>query len=87
MRRARWELGGGPSEPFGLAGAELLAVPEIAQKASKLGRAIGIAGAVGSLPGVSQAPGVGYAGQVPYYDREKKTQLLALVRPKLVRSR
>lgn len=87
LRRARWELGGGPSEPFGLAGAELLAVPEIAQKASKLGRAIGIAGAVGSLPGVSQAPGVGIAGQVPYYDREKKTQLLALVRPKLVRSR
>lgn len=87
MRRARWELGGGPSEPFGLAGAELLAVPEIAQKGSKLGRAMGIAGTVSMLPGVNQAPGVGYAGQVPYYDREKKTQLLALVRPKLVRSR
>jgi hypothetical protein len=87
MRRARWELSTAPSEPFGLAGAELFAVPEIVQSGSKLGKAVGIAGMVSGLPGVSQAPGASYAGSVPYYDREKKTQVLALVRPALVDTR
>lgn len=87
MRRARWELSTAPSEPFGLAGAELFAVPEIVQSGSKLGKAVGIAGMVSGLPGVSQAPGAGYAGSVPYYDRDKKTQVLALVRPTLVDGR
>lgn len=87
MRRARWELSTAPSEPFGLAGAELFAVPEIVQTGSKLGKAVGIAGMVSGLPGVSQAPGASYAGSVPYYDREKKTQVLALVRPALVDTR
>jgi len=86
-RRARWELATGPSEPFGLAGAELFAVPEIVQSGSKLGKAVGIAGMVSGLPGVSQAPGASYAGSVPYYDREKKTQVLALIRPALVENR
>jgi hypothetical protein len=87
MRRARWELSTAPSEPFGLAGAELFAVPEIVQTGSKLGKAVGIAGMVSGLPGVSQAPGASYAGSVPYYDRERKTQVLALVRPALVDAR
>ena len=74
-------------EPFGLAGAELMAMPQVVQGRSKLGRILetagSAAGTAGSVPGVS-----GYTGYVPsylpYYDKDKKTQLLAVFRPRVV---
>jgi hypothetical protein len=86
-RRARWELVSKHDEPFGLAGAELMAMPQVVQGRSKLGRILETAsstsGLVGSAPGVS-----GYTGYVPsylpYYDKDKKTQLLAVFRPRVV---
>lgn len=86
-RRARWELVSKHDEPFGLGGAELMAMPQVAQGRSKLGRILetagGTAGLAGSAPGVS-----GYTGYVPsylpYYDKDKKTQLLAVFRPRVV---
>lgn len=83
-RRARWELSGVSGEPFGLGGAELLALPEVASPTSRLGKALSVAGAVGGLPGVSSAPGVGYVGAVPYYDKDRKTQLLVIFRPRVL---
>lgn len=88
MRRARWELVSKSDEPFGLGGAELMAMPQVARGSSKLGRilatASGSAGLAGNVPGAS-----GYTGYVPsylpYYDKDKKTQLLAVFRPRLVR--
>jgi hypothetical protein len=85
-RRARWEMPLAAAEPFGLAGAELLAVPTIEQGGSAMGRVLSTASIVGGLPGVSSAPGVGYVGAVPYYSKERKTQLLALFHPRVVRS-
>jgi hypothetical protein len=86
-RRARWELVSKHDEPFGLGGAELMAMPQVVQGRSKLGRILETAsstsGLVGSAPGVS-----GYTGYVPsylpYYDKDKKTQLLAVFRPRVV---
>ncbi len=86
-RRARWELVSKHDEPFGLGGAELMAMPQVAQGRSKLGRILETAssttGLAGSAPGVS-----GYTGYVPsylpYYDKDKKTQLLAVFRPRVV---
>lgn len=86
-RRARWELVSKHDEPFGLAGAELMAMPQVVQGRSKLGRILetagSAAGTAGSVPGVS-----GYTGYVPsylpYYDKDKKTQLLAVFRPRVV---
>ena len=82
MRRARWEIAVAQQEAFGLAGAELLAVPMIEQhrrsSASGWARRRG-----GRLPGVSGAPGVGYVRSVPYYSKEKKTQLLAIFHPRV----
>jgi hypothetical protein len=84
-RRARWEMPLAATEPFGLAGAELLAVPTIEQGGSSVGRVLSAASIVSGLPGVSSAPGVGYVGSVPYYSKERKTQLLALFHPRVVR--
>jgi hypothetical protein len=86
-RRARWELVSKHDEPFGLGGAELMAMPQVVQGRSKLGRILetagSAAGTAGSVPGVS-----GYTGYVPsylpYYDKDKKTQLLAVFRPRVV---
>ncbi len=86
MRRARWEMPLAATEPFGLAGAELLAVPTIEQGGSSVGRVLSTASVVTGLPGVSSAPGVGYVGSVPYYSKERKTQLLAVFHPRVVRS-
>jgi hypothetical protein len=85
QRRGRWEFTTGDGEPMGLAGADLLAVPELMDSRSALGRAADVAGAVGRLPGVSGLPGAQYTGSVVYYDREKKSQLLVLIRPRLRR--
>jgi hypothetical protein len=86
-RRARWELVSKHDEPFGLGGAELMAMPQVVQGRSKLGRILETAGSTAGLAG--SAPGVsGYTGYVPsylpYYDKDKKTQLLAVFRPRVV---
>jgi hypothetical protein len=86
-RRARWELVSKHDEPFGLGGAELMAMPQVAQGRSKLGRILETTGSAAGLAG--SAPGVsGYTGYVPsylpYYDKDKKTQLLAVFRPRVV---
>jgi Flp pilus assembly secretin CpaC len=86
-RRARWELVSKHDEPFGLAGAELMAMPQVVQGRSKLGRILETTGSTAALAG--GAPGVsGVTGYVPsylpYYDKDKKTQLLAVFRPRVV---
>ena len=86
-RRARWELVSKHDEPFGLAGAELMAMPQVVQGRSKLGRILETTSSATALAG--SAPGVsGYSGYVPsylpYYDKDKKTQLLAVFRPRVV---
>ncbi len=84
-RRARWELVGATDEPFGLAGAELMAMPQVAKFPSRLGRVLSTAGQVGGLPGVSGVRGSNYVpSYVPYYDKAKQTQLLAVFRPRLI---
>jgi hypothetical protein len=86
-RRARWELVGATDEPFGLGGAELMAMPQVAQFPSRLGRVLGTASQVSGLPGVSGRAGTNYVpSYVPYYDKSKNTQLLAVFRPRLVQA-
>lgn len=81
MRRARWELASGTDEPFGLAGAELLAMPQVARSGGfKLGRVMETANLV---PGARR--GTGYVpSYAVYYNKQKKTQLLAVFHPRLV---
>lgn len=84
-RRARWELIGATDEPFGLAGAELMAMPQVAQNPSRLGRVLSTATQVTGLPGVSGRAGTNYVpSYVPYYDKSKNTQLIAVFRPRLI---
>lgn len=79
-RRARWELVSGTDEPFGLAGAELLAMPAVSRSPSKLPRVLETAA---MIPGANR--GTGYVpSYVVYYDKNRKTQLLAVFRPRLV---
>jgi hypothetical protein len=85
MRRARWEFTAGDGEPIGLAGADLLAVPELMNSRSALGRATDVLSKAGGLPGASSLPGAEFTGSAVYYDREKKSQLMALIRPRLRR--
>ncbi|MFN8060495.1 MAG: pilus assembly protein N-terminal domain-containing protein [Vicinamibacterales bacterium] len=80
-RRARWEFSGMSGEPLGLAGNELLATAVVAERrGSKLGR---IVGTVTGLGGIAGAPGMEYGSAVPYFDKDKKTQLLVVLRPRL----
>jgi hypothetical protein len=84
-RRARWELVGATDEPFGLAGAELMAMPQVAKFPSRLGRVLSTSSQVSGLPGVSGVRGSNYVpSYVPYYDKAKQTQLLAVFRPRLI---
>jgi hypothetical protein len=84
-RRARWELVGATDEPFGLAGAELMAMPQVAQNPSRLGRVLSTATQVTGMPGVSGRAGTNYVpSYVPYYDKSKNTQLIAVFRPRLI---
>jgi len=84
-RRARWELIGATDEPFGLAGAELMAMPQVAQNPSRLGRVLSTATQVTGMPGVSGRAGTNYVpSYVPYYDKSKNTQLIAVFRPRLI---
>jgi hypothetical protein len=89
-RRARWQSDNDISAPFSIAGADLLVIPEISSGGGSLSKATQTAGMVGSLPGVSSLPGAEYASAgsyVPYYNKEKKTQLLLLVRAHAVAGR
>jgi len=84
-RRARWELVGATDEPFGLAGAELLAMPQVAKFPSRLGRVLDTANQARGLPGIGGRTNY-VPGYVPYYDKSKNTQLLAVFRPRLVQA-
>jgi hypothetical protein len=84
-RRARWDLTGAPDEPFGLAGAELMAMPQVAQNPSRLGRVLSTATQTTGMPGINAVPGTTYVpSYVPYYDKSKQTQLIAVFRPRLI---
>jgi hypothetical protein len=84
-RRARWDLTGAPDEPFGLAGAELMAMPQVAQNPSRLGRVLSTATQTTGMPGINSMPGTTYVpSYVPYYDKSKQTQLIAVFRPRLI---
>lgn len=87
-RRARWEFTTVPEEPFAITGAELLAAPDLPPTPSaNRGRT---PSAVSRLPGVSSLPGTEFVpvfgslfGSSSY--KQRKTQLLVIIRPRLVR--
>lgn len=85
-RRARWESDNAVSAPFSVAGADLLVVPELSGGGGLLSKVSGAAGMIGGLPGVSNLPGGEYASSsfVPYYNKERKTHLLVLLRARAV---
>lgn len=85
-RRARWESAAALSTPFSVAGADLLVVPELSSGTGTLTKLSGAADAVGRFPGVSYLPGGSYASSsyVPYYNKDRKTHLLVLVRARTV---
>ena len=41
-------------------------------------------GMIGGLPGVSNLPGSSYSNSIPYYNKERKTHLLVLMRARVV---
>ncbi|MFI5179451.1 MAG: hypothetical protein ACHQO8_12850, partial [Vicinamibacterales bacterium] len=84
MRRARWQFNAHSGEPVGIGGAELLAVASTASGPSGLSRARSGASVFAMLPGASAIKGSSYATSVPYYDAQRKTQLLLIVHPRLV---
>jgi hypothetical protein len=86
-RRARWESANEISAPFSVAGADLLVIPELSSGGGKLAKISSAAGMLGGLPGVSSIPGSSYASYVPYYNKDKKTHLLVLMRAKAVQGR
>jgi hypothetical protein len=83
-RRARWESASPVSTPFSVAGADLLVVPELSSGGGKLSKTLSAAGRIGGLPGVSSLPGARYSSSVPYYNKDRKTHLLVLMRARLV---
>jgi hypothetical protein len=83
-RRARWESTNAVSAPFSVAGADLLVVPELSSGGGKLSKISGTAGMLGGLPGVSNLPGSSYSSSIPYYNKERKTHLLVLLRTRVV---
>lgn len=89
-RRARWEFATASGEPFGITGSDLLAAPDAnGTGSSKLGTAARAASRVAVLPGASGAPG---AELVPVFGslfgsrsyKQKSTQLLVILRPRVV---
>jgi len=87
MRRARWQFNAQSGEPIGIGGAELLAVADTSSGPSGLSRTASAGSFWSSLPGLSSIKGAGYAGQIPYYDAQRKTQLLLIVHPRLVQGK
>jgi hypothetical protein len=87
MRRARWQFSATSGEPIGIGGAELLAVADTSRGPSGLSRTAGAASFWAALPGVSSVKGSNYASSIPYYDPQRKTQLLLVVHPRLVQAK
>jgi hypothetical protein len=87
MRRARWQFSAQSGEPVGIGGAELLAVADTTKGPSTLSRVASAGSFWSSLPGISSVSGASYAGSVPYYDPQTKTQLLLVVHPRVVEGR
>jgi putative type II/III system pilus formation protein len=87
MRRARWQFSAQSGEPIGVGGAELLAVADTSKGPSTLSRVASAGSFWSSLPGISSVGGASYAGSVPYYDPQTKTQLLLVVHPRVVEGR
>lgn len=83
-RRARWESTNAISAPFSVAGADLLVVPELSSGGGALSKVSNAAGMLGGLPGVSNLPGSSYSSSIPYYNKERKTHLLVLMRARVV---
>jgi len=83
-RRARWESANAITAPFSVAGADLLVVPELSTGGSTMSKISKGAGMLGGLPGVSGLPGAQYSSAIPYYNKDKKTHLLVLLRARLV---
>jgi hypothetical protein len=83
-RRARWESANDIDAPFSLAGADLLVVPELSTGGGMLSKISNGASMVGGLPGVSSLPGSQYSGSIPYYNKDRKTHLLVLMRARVV---
>lgn len=94
-RRARWEFNTGSGEPFGITGGDLLATPDMMAGSGGGSSAISTATRATStasrIPGVSGVPGVEY---VPVFGslfgsrsyKQKTTQLLVIMRPRVVPS-
>jgi hypothetical protein len=62
-----------------------MAMPQVAQNPSRLGRVLSTATQVTGMPGVSGRAGTNYVpSYVPYYDKSKNTQLIAVFRPRLI---
>ena len=87
MRRARWQFSAQSGEPIGIGGAELLAVADTSKGPSTLSRVASAGSFWSSLPGISSVSGSSYAGSVPYYDPQTKTQLLLVVHPRVIEGR
>ena len=87
MRRARWQFSAQSGEPVGIGGAELLAVADTSKGPSTLSRVASAGSFWSSLPGISSVSGSSYAGSVPYYDPQTKTQLLLVVHPRVIEGR
>ena len=83
-RRARWQSDNEVTAPFSLAGADLLIVPELSSGGGLLNKVSSGASAIGALPGVSSLPGTQYSGSIPYYNKDRKTHLLVLLRARVV---
>jgi hypothetical protein len=83
-RRARWESANAVTAPFSVAGADLLVIPELSSGGGTMSKIAKGAGILGGLPGVSGLPGGQYANAVPYYNKERKTHLLVLMRARVV---
>ncbi len=83
-RRARWQSDNEVAAPFSLAGADLLVVPELSSGGGLLSKISSGASTIGGLPGVSSLPGSQYSGSVPYYNKDRKTHLLVLLRARVV---
>src|SRR5262245_42307834 len=87
MRRARWQFSAQSGEPVGIGGAELLAVADTSKGPSTLSKVASAGSFWSSLPGISSVSGSSYAGSVPYYDPQTKTQLLLVVHPRVIEGR
>lgn len=83
-RRARWQAENDISAAFSIAGADLLVVPELSSGGGTLAAISEGTSRIGGLPGVSNLPGGRYSSYVPYYNKDRKTQLLVLMRARFI---